>query len=158
VPLIFAGFNIKSSKIVSQQVGLVDVFPTIVGLIGLENLNSNLDGTSLIPLFTNQHLDEKPLFIQSMPHIAENHKNYVGIRTSEFKYVRDDNNENFELFDLNNDPLEQYDVSNDFPEIVTKMENILQDYLNQKIKSDTKKLDDEERKKVEEELKKLGYI
>lgn len=158
VPLIFTGFNIKSSKIISQQVGLVDVFPTIVELIGLENLNSDIDGTSLIPLFTNQHLDEKPLFIQSMPHIAENHKNYVGIRTSKFKYVRDTDNENFELFDLNNDPLEQYDVSNDFPEIVIKMENVLQNYLDQEIKSASKKLDDIERKKVEEELKKLGYI
>lgn len=93
-----------------------------------------------------------------MPHISENHKRYVGIRTSKFKYVRDDNNENFELFDLNDDPLEQYDVSNDLPEIVTEMENILQDYLNQEIKSDTKKLDDEVRKKVEDELKKLGYV
>ncbi|KAF6246747.1 hypothetical protein C6990_06400 [Nitrosopumilus sp. b3] len=159
VPLIFAGLNIKSSKIISQQVGLVDVFPTIVALIGLENLNSNIDGTSLIPLFTNQHLDEKPIFIQSMPYVTENHKNYVGIRTSDFKYVRDANNhENFELFDLIRDPLEQHDVSHDFPEIVTKMENILQNYLKQEIKPDSKKLDDVERKKVEEELKKLGYI
>lgn len=144
--------------IISQQVGLIDVFPTITELIGLESLNFNIDGTSLVPLFTNQHLDEKPIFIQSMPHISENHKSYVGIRTSKFKYVRDDNNENFELFDLNDDPLEQYDVSNDLPEIVTEMENILQDYLNQEIKSDTKKLDDEVRKKVEDELKKLGYV
>jgi arylsulfatase A-like enzyme len=159
VPLIFAGCNIKSSKIISQQVGLVDIFPTITKLIGLKNLTSNIDGTILIPLFTNEHLDEKPIFIQSMPHIADNHKNYVGIRTSEFKYIQDsENDENFELFDLTNDPLEQYDVSNDFSEIVTKMKNILQDYLKQEIPSDSQKLDDVERKKVEEELKKLGYI
>ncbi|WP_256359033.1 sulfatase family protein, partial [Candidatus Nitrosopumilus salarius] len=92
VPLIFAGFNIKPNEIISQQVGLIDVFPTIIELIGLENLNSDIDGTSLIPLFTNQHLDEKPIFIQSIPHISENHKSYVGIRTSKFKYIRNSDN------------------------------------------------------------------
>jgi len=159
VPLIFAGFNIKSANIISQQVGLVDIFPTITELIGLNNLTSNIDGTSLIPLFTNQHLDEKPIFIQSIPHITKNHSHYFGIRTSEFKYVRDVNNfKIFELFNLINDPLEQDDISNDFPEIVTKMENILQNYLKQEIKSDSQKLDKNEREKVEEELKKLGYL
>jgi choline-sulfatase len=159
VPLIFAGFNIKSSKIISQQVGLIDVFPTIIELIGIENLNSDIDGTSLIPLFTNQHLDEKPIFIQSIPHISENHKSYVGIRTSKFKYVRNsDNNQDVELFDLINDPLEQFDISGDNPEIVFKMENILHELLSQKINNNSKKLDSIERKKVEDELKKLGYL
>ena len=64
----------------------------------------------------------------------------------------------FELFNLINDPLEQDDISNDFPEIVTKMENILQNYLKEEIKSDSQKLDKNEREKVEEELKKLGYL
>jgi arylsulfatase A-like enzyme len=159
VPLIFVGYNIKLNNIVSQQVSLVDIFPTITELIGLKNLTSNIDGISLIPLFTNQHLDEKPIFIQSIPHITKNHQNYVGVRTSKFKYVRDaKSHKNFELFNLLDDPLEEHDISNNFPEIVTKMENILQDYLNQEIKLDSKKLDDVERKKVEDELKKLGYI
>ena len=38
------------------------------------------------------------------------------------------------------------------------MENILQGYLSQKVNFNPKKLDDDERKKVEDELKKLGYI
>lgn len=159
VPLIFSGSCINSKKIIAQQVGIVDIFPTIIELLGLEPLNSKIDGTSLVPLISNKHLDEKPIFIQSMPHIAENQKNYVGIRTSKFKYVQEkNNNQNFELFDLIDDPLEQYDVAKDNPDVVSEMENILQGFLNQKINSDTRRLDDDERKKVEDELKKLGYI
>jgi len=159
VPLVFSGYSIKSHKIIPQQVGLVDIFPTIIELLGLNNLDSDIDGTSLVPLFSNKHLDEKPIFIQSMPHITENHKSYVGVRTSEFNDIRDsENNQNFELFDLVNDPLEQDDISKENPEIIFKMEHILQSYLSRKVIPNSKKLDDNERKKVEDELKKLGYI
>ena len=85
-----------------------------------------------MPLFSDQPFDEKPIFIQSMPHITENHKNYLGIRTSKFKYVRE-NDQNFELFDLINDPLEEHDVSKDNLEIVSKMEKILFDLMENHI-------------------------
>ncbi len=157
VPLIFSGFTVNPSKIVSQQVGLVDIFPTISELSGLEKLSSKIDGISLFPLFSEKSLDEKPLFIQSMPHISSNHQNFVGIRTRNFKYVRDSaDKQNFQLFDLINDPLEENNISKENPEMIFKMETILENYLNQKINSS--KMNNEERKKVEDELKKLGYI
>jgi len=159
VPLLLSGFSINSPKIISKQVGLIDIFPTIVDLLGLDNLGSSIDGISLFPLFSDQALDEKPIFIQSMPHIAKDQKNYVGIRTSKFKYIKESgNNQNIELFNLVDDPLEEYDVSKDNPEIVFKMENILQGYLSQKMNNNSENLDSDERKKIEVELKKLGYI
>ena len=159
MPLLLSGFSINSPKIISKQVGLIDIFPTIVDLLGLDNLGSSIDGISLFPLFSDQALDEKPIFIQSMPHIAKDQKNYVGIRTSKFKYIKEsDNHQNIELFNLVDDPLEEYDVSKDNPEIVFKMENILQAYLSQKINNNSENLDSDERKKIEDELKKLGYV
>ena len=157
VPLVFSGNPVESHKIISQQVGLVDVFPTIVELLGLKKMNSNIDGTSLMPLFSDQPFDEKPIFIQSMPHITENHKNYLGIRTSKFKYVRE-NDQNFELFDLINDPLEEYDVSKDNLDIVSKMGKILFNLMENHIQLPLDKIEDDERKIIEKELKKLGYI
>jgi len=159
VPLLFSGFSITQPKIISEQIGLVDIFPTIVDLLKLGNLNSTTDGISLVPLFSDQILDEKPIFIQSMPHIAKDQKNYVGIRTSKFKYIKESgNNQNIELFNLVDDPLEEFDISKDNPEIVFKMENILQEYLSQKINNNSENLDSDERKKIEDELKKLGYV
>ena len=159
VPLLFSGFSITQPKIISEQIGLVDIFPTIVDLLKLGNLNSTIDGISLVPLFSDQILDEKPIFIQSMPHIAKDQKNYVGIRTSKFKYIKESgNNQNVELFNLVDDPLEEFDISKDNSEIVFKMENILQGYLSQKINNNSENLDSDERKKIEDELKKLGYV
>jgi len=157
VPLVFSGFSIESHKIISQQVGLVDIFPTIVELLGLKKINSTIDGTSLLPLFSEQSLDEKPIFIQSMPHITGNHKNYVGIRTSKFKYIQDDD-QNFELFNLINDPLEEHNVSKDNLEIVSKMEKILFNLMENHIQLPLDKIEDDERKIIEKELKKLGYL
>ena len=51
---VFSGNPVESHKIISQQVGLVDVFPTIIELLGLKKLNSNINGTSLMPLFSEQ--------------------------------------------------------------------------------------------------------
>ena len=157
VPLIFCGDPIKKQQIISQQVSLVDIFPTIVELLGINNFNSKIDGTNLCPLFFDKTVEEKPIFIQSMPHISKEHQNFIGIRTANFKYVRDSmDKQNFLLFNLVNDPLEEKDISKENPEIIFKMETILENYLNQKI--DSSKMNTEQQKKVEDELKKLGYI
>ena len=157
VPLILSGNSIENQKIISQQASIIDIFPTIVELLGIDNLNSKIDGTSLCPLFFDKTIEEKPIFIQSMPHISKEHQNFVGIRTHNFKYIRDSKDkQNFQLFNLIDDPLEEKDISKENPEIIFKMEAILENYLDQKI--DSSKMNNEERKKVEDELKKLGYV
>ena len=85
-----------------------------------------------------------------MPHISKEHQNFIGIRTANFKYVRDSvYKQNFLLFNLVNDPLEEKDISKENPEIIFKMEIILENYLNQKI--DSSKMNTEQQKKVEDE-------
>lgn len=162
VPLVFSGYGIKSEEIISQQVGLVDIFPTMTNLIHLSNFKSDTDGINLIPLILGESIDEKPIYIQSMPQISENHSIIIGIRTSKFKYTRDKENKgNVQLFDLINDPLEENDISSSNSEIVTKMENILENILENADSQQTmsnSSFNELERKKVEDELKKLGYI
>ncbi len=159
VPLIFSGYNINSPKIISQQIGVVDIFPTVVELVGLKNLDSKLDGISLVSFLQNMPMDEKPIFIQSMPHISKNHDQTIGIRTNDFKYFRNkDDVTDFELYDLINDPLEENNISENNSEIIHKMERLLQQCLDQKITSNKTILDNEKRKKIEDELKKMGYI
>jgi len=162
VPLVFSGYGIKSEEIISQQVGLVDIFPTMTNLIHLSNFKSDIDGINLIPLILGESIDEKPIYIQSMPQISENHSIIIGIRTSKFKYTRDKENKgNVQLFDLINDPLEENDISSSNSEIVTKMENILENILENADSQQTisnSSFNELERKKVEDELRKLGYL
>ena len=64
--------------------------------------------------------------------------------------------QNFQLFNLIDDPLEEEDISKENSEMIFKMEMILESYLNQKVIYS--KMNNEQQKKVEDELKKLGYI
>jgi len=159
VPLIYSGYRIDSKKIIKQQVGLIDIFPTITDLIDLPKIESTIDGTSLLPLIFDKEVEEKPICIQSMPHISDNHPMIIGIRTSKFKYTREKNNgNNIQLYDLINDPLEEHDISSSNPEIIIDMETKLEKLLNIQTKDKSESLKESERKKVEDELKKLGYI
>ena len=41
-PLIFSGNTITSNKLIKNQVGSVDIFPTILDLIGLSQINNDI--------------------------------------------------------------------------------------------------------------------
>ena len=62
----------------------------------------------------------------------------------------------YKLYDLMNDPLEEKNISSEQPEIAKNMEKSLSELRN----FDVKELDfdDAEKERVENTLKKLGYI
>ena len=158
IPLIFSGFSIPAKSNISQQIRHIDIFPTILDIIGLPQ-EKNTDGKSLSPLLHDESLEELPAYIESPPTIEGNSKKVIGIRTSDYKYVRDLDNskEIIELYDLKNDPLEEKNIADDFPEIVKAMENKLNQIRNKKSEV-TSTTSVEERKKIEAELRKLGYL
>jgi len=163
VPLLFVGYGLPSGQIISQQVTSVNTLTTIAELVGLENKKIG-HGTSLVPLIEGKKLDEFPAFIE----YAVNNPNFVadtviGIRTSQYKYFRDkdDPKKKVHLFDLENDPLEENNIAEKIPDVVEKMENSLK-----KLHGDSgfdyeeadKIMNEDEAKKVEMELRKLGYV
>lgn len=170
VPLLFTGFGINSISSISQQICNIDIFPTILELIGIPITIQNLYGRSLVPLLRGKELDSIPIYMTSLPIIKElclnmkigySSKPLVGIRTQNFKYFRNfqDPKKDVHLYDLKNDPLEDNNIANERSDIVKEME------LNiEKIKKDTlpllneEELGEEEIKRVKESLKRLGYI
>jgi len=163
VPLLFVGCGVPSGQIISQQVTSVNTLPTIAELIGLENKKIG-HGISLVPLIEGKKLQEFPAFIE----YAVNNPNFVadtviGIRTSQYKYFRDkdDPKKKVHLFDLENDPLEEKNIAEKMTDVVGKMENSLKN-LHGDNKFDYEETDEEtdnaEAKKVEMELRKLGYV
>jgi len=158
VPLILCGYSIIQHVPIDQQVRSIDIFPTINQILGLPN-KKRIDGRSLVPLLNDKKVEEMPAYIESMPRIKEEGEQKIGLRTSKYKYLRNQSNinQNVELYDLKNDPLEEKNIANEFPKIVKTMENNLNQIRNKKIelKSTTS---DEERKKIEDELRKLGYV
>ena len=62
------------------------------------------------------------------------------------------------LYDLKNDPEENQNIAENHPDIVTKMEILLKNFLVQHEKNSSTEIDDEELAKIHDELKNFGYI
>ena len=162
IPLCFSGFGITSKHIISDQVRSVDIFPTIMDIINSPDIH-NIRGRSLLPYLEGKKMNEVPVLIESLPPSLNAYTtNSVGIRTSEYKYFRDRNKptKNVHLYDLVKDPLEEKNLADELPDVVQKMENMLNE-IQSKESTDYEKsneLDGEETLRIEKELRKLGYI
>lgn len=158
VPLLISGFNLDP-KIIPDQVRSIDIFPTIIDLLGFKRRHK-FHGRSLVPFFRNESLEELPVYMHTNPHIKITTDDKVGIRTSKYKYFRGVNpGENVNLYDLKNDPQENYNIASNNPEIVEEMENILENLSSETQKDDyEEEISQEEMKRMESELKELGYL
>lgn len=158
VPLIFAGCGVSSRPIVKQQVRSIDIFPTIADIIGLKK--RDVDGVSLLPLIKGETLEEKPAYFVSAPVMFKESEQIVGVRTSEYKYFRGVNKtkNTIHLFDLRNDPYEENNIIDKKPEIAQRMESILTEIRNDAISLEELEMNEDDTRKIERELKKLGYV
>ena len=162
IPLCFSGYGIKSKYIISDQVRSIDIFPTIMDIINSADIQ-NVRGRSLLPYLEGKKMNEVPVLIESISTSPKsNTTNSIGIRTSQHKYFRDRNKstKNVHLYDLIKDPLEERNLADELPDVIEKMENIVNEIQNQKPFGYEKvnELNDDEMQDIEKELRKLGYI
>jgi len=164
VPLIFSGFGIKSNQKISSPVRLIDLFPTIAEIIGLPKKPETTDGRSLLHLINGNKIEELPAYLESWVNVKTS-EGAVGIRTSNYKYFRDfDKNEkSAHLYDLKNDPFEEDNIVASKKDVAMEMEKKLIEIMKDSVTPsdedfEERKLSNDETKKVEEELRKLGYI
>ena len=154
VPLIFSGYGITSNSIISRQTPQVDIFPTILDIIGIE-LQEQVDGKSLLPIISGKKLRDSFVYIESSPGIGKGKDKVIGIRSSNFKYFRDLNNTGrvLHLYDLKNDSLEENNIANKSKPMLKNLEEELL-----KIRSGSyEKYENEISEEVKQVLKELGY-
>jgi len=103
VPLIIAGAELPSGQVTRRPVGLIDVFPTLTDLTGVET-PPDLDGQSLKPLIEDPNREwNKPALTTFTP---GNHS----LRTTRWHYIRyADGSE--ELYDHDADPHEWHNIA-----------------------------------------------
>ena len=105
VPLIFAGPGVSAGNTVERPVELLDIYPTLVDLLGLEQA-PGLEGLSLVPLLENANAAREHPAITT-----HNHDNHA-IRTEEWRYIRyADGSE--ELYHMLEDPNEWTNLAGD---------------------------------------------
>ena len=160
VPLILAGGNLPKNKKFKHQVNHIDVFPTIEQLAEFTKTLDNPDGRSLVDLINGKTFEEKPIYIESSPRRSESDSHVIGIRTSEFKYFRDINEpmKMIHLYNLKLDPDETKNIALESQNILEKMEQKLQEIISTKSNKQNQSMQPEDIKKVEKELRKLGYL
>ena len=158
VPLLFLGKSIPKNKIIPHQVSNVDIFPTILDLIGISD-KLRRDGRSLTSYFNDKVISGKEVYLHTIPYDEKSLQDKVGVRTSKYKYFRHARNStvNVNLYDLKTDPFENNNIADDNSNIVKKMENILEELTENSTIESIDNLDDERSKKIQDELRLLGY-
>ena len=167
VPLFMIGPKADQGMTISQQVRLIDVFPTICEIIGIPDKDEKIDGVSLYPLLENKKMGTLIAYMESSPAILIQPIIVIGVRTDKYKYFRNryDSSKNVHLYDLENDPYEDDNIADKDKNIAEAMEDILKKIINGfslekgcSLEDSDEELGTEESKMVEKQLKKMGYI
>ena len=166
VPLFMIGPKVDQGMTISQQVRLIDIFPTICEIVGIPDKDEKIDGVSLYPLLENRKIGNLVAYMESTPAIIIKPVIVIGIRTDKYKYFRNryDSSKNVHLYDLENDPYEDNNIADRDKKIVEEMEDTLKKIINGFSLEKGCRLEDvdddlgtEEINMVEKELKKMGY-
>jgi arylsulfatase A-like enzyme len=103
VPLIVRVPGEGEGRVVEEQVGLIDLTPTVLAVLGVPS-NLFFQGRTLLPLIDGERLPERPVFGE-----ASQIAGLKAVRTNRWKYVRAAQGGE-RLFDLAADPAERTDV------------------------------------------------
>jgi arylsulfatase A-like enzyme len=157
IPLIISGYKTPKNLIVNRLTRQIDIFPTILGLMGIKN-DEVVDGRNIFDVIKNDE-DEVPAYIEVGSSKPKTLGKSIGIRTSTYKYFRNRFNNKLDvyLFDLINDPSEMMNIESKKPDIVKEYEEKLEEILENSTDSIKGEVTDEE-KQIEDELRKMGYL
>ena len=131
--------RIQAGKVLSGPAGLVDVLPTVCGLLEIEKPEVHLDGSDVSPLLLGRpgFKRHQPLFWhlqKARPIVAIRDGNYSLVGYPNFELSRNNmfneqwiptlkngSYHNYELFDLAKDPAQTTNVAEDQPKVYKRM-------------------------------------
>ena len=156
VPLIFKLPGQRKSKVIKDLVGLIDIVPTVCGLLGIQP-SPHVQGENLSRYLIRKSASKKErhVYTESFYTTKCNANSLLGVVTDRFKYIQTTRPE---LYDLVKNPQE----SNNLIKQKAQQAHILQDRLRQILKQSIRKggpdskvvLDEQARKRLES----LGYV
>ena len=159
VPLILTGPKIPNNVLITNMIRQVDIFPTILDLISIPVPN-DIDGKNLLPLIEGQDTEELISYIESPPLVENPSMKYIGIRTSKYKFIQNihDDKQSYELYNLQKDPLEEKNITTTSSKQIEQLKKSLHTIRNKKSLSHNVEYDDNEKRRIKNVLKKLGYV
>ena len=119
VPLIVAGPGLQQGVISDELVSLIDLFPTLMDMAGLDH-PEGLDGVSLLPLCRGD-ASGRPNYVFSEYHSNFSNTGIAMWRQGPWKYIRYAGYDP-QLFNLQDDPEEINDLAPTHPDIVQDLD------------------------------------
>ena len=152
----------EGPRVIRQQVRLVDLYPTILDLLGVP-LDHRVQGRSLRPLLAGRRLPAADAFSEST---------YWGpievkaLRSERYKYLRglpkrpdETEREGWEaLYDLEGDPAETVDVQEAHPPVLGRMRTLVDRIVAGGSAAADEPLPEDADPELVEQLRSLGYI
>lgn len=129
VPLIVKGPNLPANQQINHPVSLIDLYPTIMDIAGLET-EDDRPGASWIPFIKNQS-HERPSYAFSEYHGNFFQQDWYMLVQGDYKYTYYIN-ERPSLFNVKQDPLENHDLALDptYQSILDDFESLLRTIVN----------------------------
>lgn len=147
--------KIKGGRVSKEPAGVVDILPTVCGLLGIDKPeNRHLDGSDLSPLLLESRKAferHQPLFWhlqKSRPIVAVRDGNYSMVADPDYELstsnmfkeewipkIKSGKYTNFRLYDLSKDPKQQKDISKEQPEVLQRLKTQLLE-INKSIMKD----------------------
>lgn len=158
VPLYVAGPGVEP-QVIDTPVSLVDVAPTLLGLVGLDG--GRFDGVDLGPLIAGGSLDRGPVFTEATKPLDPpdsgwvNAKRWKKVRDGAWTLHWDPTTDAVHLFDTESDARESRDVAAEHPEVVARLRGLLDAWVATADPLPTERVSDAE---ALEKLRSLGYL
>jgi arylsulfatase A-like enzyme/predicted Zn-dependent protease len=153
IPLIMAGPGIER-RVVTDQVRIVDVMPTLLDLSGIE-IPESVQGTTLRPALSGQPVELLALAETWYPRYHYGWSELTAVRDGQFKFILAPRRE---LYDLTKDPREQHNIAAADPVRADAFERGLRALLAQTTRSEAASKPQSVPADVEQRLRALGYL
>ncbi len=159
VPFIMYHKNkLPGGLVIKSETSSIDIFPTVLGLAGVEYPAEKINGKSLVPLFDNPELETHPFIVtEAVSGVIR------AVYKSGYKYIRPFKKDwavkEDHLFKPWTDYKEENDLRNSQPELALGLKELLKKWVRAAL---ALKLDSKQRKdldsKTEKALRQLGYL
>ena len=163
-PALAAALGVEGGRVVSEQVRLIDVYPTLLELLQIP-LPRQVQGRSVLPLLRGESLLPEDALAESVSLKSIERK---ALRSLRYKYVHTFpaneegallEPERVQLFDLASDPGEQVNLAEAFPDLVARLEARLQELIAGQVVGDRfEELPEEIDPELRKQLEALGYV
>ena len=135
IPLIFwLPGVINDQVVVNELVQNIDVAPTVLDLLGLEQ-PEEMPGQSLLPLMNGTAgWRSRPVYLETSEggytaNTEQYKRRYRAVRTQRWKLIHDVSKNEFVLFDLQSDPAESANVVFDHPHVADSLRTLLHQWV-----------------------------